>query len=159
LPIAAPQTPMGDVATLILEDHARIRRLFAGLETAGDDPRRLSAIWQELSGRLLAHLSAEEEICYLPFTAGLADGSLARAELIDQAGDICSAAAEARLQDAGSPLWWLAVRAARDTTDRHIDFIESRLLPGFTEQVAEQARRTLGDQWTGFTDAISRDSA
>ncbi|MGI9006799.1 MAG: hemerythrin domain-containing protein [Streptosporangiaceae bacterium] len=115
----------GDITGQILADHARIRRLFAALGDAArcDDPAwarwMLSEAWQRAAALLEAHCDAGEEICY----PALHDGRRAAAARIDDAiadhGDIREAAAEARLQDVGSPAWWRAVTAAITATQDH----------------------------------------
>ncbi|MBV9450513.1 MAG: hemerythrin domain-containing protein [Streptosporangiaceae bacterium] len=148
---------MADIVTLVMADHARIRRLFAELETARDSPSRLPIVWTELAGCLEAHLDASEEITYLPLFADSTTGDEDRRQLADQDADIREAVAEARLQPAGSRLWWLVVSAAQTAVDRRIDAIESVPLRRFRQQAPEHAREALGRQWIRFMAALDGD--
>lgn len=150
---------MADIVTLVLEDHARIRRMFAELDEARGDTVRLRRLWPELAWLLTAHVDAAEEIVCLPV---LADGPGNPAALRDVIGihdDLRETVAEARLQPAGSPGWWLAVRAARAAADQHIEVIESGPLPRFRRQAPERVRAILGSHWTAFMTALRCDSS
>ncbi len=148
---------MADIVTLILADHARIRRLFTELEIVRDSPSLLQMVWTELAGCLQAHLDAAEEITYLPLFSDATRGPEDRRELADQDADIREAMAEACLQPTGSRLWWVAVRAAQMTVDRHIDAIESGPLPRFRQQAPDHVQEALGHQWTHFMAALEGD--
>jgi hypothetical protein len=146
-----------DLVGLILGDHARIARLFDELEGAADSPARLAALWTELCEVLLAHLGAFEEILFLPLLGAVPDRSLSMRDLSAEKLDILDAVAEARLQQAGSPLWWLAVRAAHAAADRHISSVESGVLPRFGHQTPEWTRREMAHQWNRFMADLSSD--
>lgn len=146
-----------DIVTLLLDDHARVRRLFAELDAAGDCPARLSALWEELAGILLAHLEAAKEICYLPLFDAVLDTSLTVDELSAHKEDACQAVVEARLHEPGSPMWWLAVRAARDAAGRHFRSVESGPLPDL-RRIPEQTRRALARQWKRYLSDLVHDS-
>lgn len=142
-----------DIVTLILEDHARIRDLFAELHGEGhqgeDRPPPPAALWTELASLLLTHLHAAEEICYLPFLRSASDLGPSIRELGAHKDDACDAVADARLRAVGSAQWWLAARAARAAADQHADCAESRLLPK-ARQLPEDTRRMLGRAWRQF---------
>lgn len=147
---------MTDIVTVVLADHARIRRLLKEL-TADSEPRsRLATLWAELAWLLEAHVDAAREISYLPLT----DSALRRSmrEAADDDADIREAVAEARFHRAGSPQWRLAFRAVQTAAERHIDTNESELLPNLRRQTSAQTRLNLGRQWTGFMAARRRDS-
>lgn len=118
---------------------------------------RLSALWREIAALAMADVQAAEEICYLPFLDGMADKWLTIRELGAAKDDICDAVADAQLRQAGSAVWWLAVRAARSAADRHMDCVESRLLPRARQQLRERSRRALGLQWKQFLADLGRD--
>jgi len=147
---------MTDIITVVLADHARLRRLLGEVSTAGEPSSRLATLWAELAWLLEAHVDAEREITYLPLT----DIAMRRnmREASDDDADIREAVAEARFHRAGSPRWRLAFRAVQAAADRHIDVTESGLLPTLRQQVSEQARLALGQQWTQLMDARRRDS-
>lgn len=149
---------MADIVTLVLEDHARMRRMFAELDDVCGGTVRLRRLWHELAWLLTAHVGAAEEICCLPFLADEPGGAAAIREIAASHDDIREAVAEARLRPAGSHGWWMAVRAARAAADQHIDVIESGPLPRFRRRTPEQVRALLGRQWLAFTTALQRDS-
>jgi hemerythrin HHE cation binding domain-containing protein len=147
---------MTDIITVVLADHARIRRLLKEL-TAECEPRsRLATLWAELAWLLEAHVDAAREITYLPLT----DIALRRnmREAADDDADIREAVAEAKIHRAGSARWRLAFRAVEAAADRYIDVTESGLLPMFRQQMSEQTRLALGQQWIQLMDARRRDS-
>lgn len=148
---------MVDIVTLILADHARIRRLFTELEIVADSPSLLQMVWTELAGCLQAHLDAAEEITYLPLFGDATSGPEDRRELADQDDDIREAMAEAHLQPTGSRLWWVAVRAARIAAEQRIDAMESGPLQRFRQQAPEHVQEALGHQWTRFMAAVGGD--
>ncbi len=148
---------LDDLVGLILRDHARIVRLFGDLEGAADSPVRLATLWTELCEVLLAHLGAFEEISFLPLLCAAPDRSMSTRDLRAQKLDTLDAVAEARLQQVGSPLWWLAVRAARTATDRHISCVETDWLPHFGQQTPERTKAALGYQWERFVADLGRD--
>jgi hypothetical protein len=137
-----------DIITLILEDHARIRGLFA--ELSGEELRPSpAAVWAELGPLLLAHLQAAEEICYLPFLDGAADRRASIGQLCALKDDACDAVADVRLREPESVSWWLAVRAAQAAAYRHAECVESLLLPR-GRLLPEDSRRMLGRAWRRF---------
>lgn len=139
---------MPDIVDLILAEHARIGRLFAGLYSAEkeqDAGARLSTVWADLAGLLETHVAATREICYLTL---LGDGDNRR--LTADLDDIAEAVAEARLQPTGSRLWWLAVRAARAAAIGYIDDVESGPVPQMRRLVPQERRLILGSQWQAF---------
>jgi hypothetical protein len=148
---------MNDIVGLVLGDHDRVCRLFEELERGGGSPARLAALWAELSGVLLAHFDAVEEIISLPLIGTAADSSPTMRNLRDQKNDICDAVSEARLHEAGSSQWWLAVRAAHMAADLHISFVETGPLLRFRRQTPERTRQELGRQWDQFMADLSSD--
>ena len=148
---------MDDLVGLVLADHARIGRLFEELEGSADNLARLTALWAELSWSLLAHIAAFEEICQLPLLHTVPDSSLTMEDISAQKLDICDAVAGARLQQAGSPQWWQAVRAAHAAADQHISSTEAGPLRRFAQRAPESTRQELGRQWTRFMADLSGD--
>lgn len=148
---------MDDLLGIVRDDHARITRLFEELKAAADNPARLAALWAQLSGVLLAHVSAFEEICKLPLLQAVPDGAASRRDLGAQNRDICEAVAEAGLAPAGSTQWWLAVHAAQAAVDEHMSSVEAGPLPRFAQRAPESVRRELGRQWKGYMAALADD--
>lgn len=144
---------MPDIVDLILADHARIRRLFAELDRAGREEEALpglGAVWADLAGLLEAHAAATREICFLTLASDAVDDS-GSADL----DDVIEAVAEARLQPAGSRLWWRAVRAARAAETAHDD--TEPVLDALRRQLTREQREVLGRQWEAFVAARASD--
>lgn len=141
---------MDDLLGLVRDDHARISRLFEELTAVADDPARLAGLWAQLSGMLLAHVSAFEEICKLPLAQAVSESTAIRHELGAQNLDICEAVTEAGLATAGSTRWWLAVRAAETAVGEHVSSVEAGPLPRFAQRTPESVRRDLGQQWREY---------
>lgn len=154
------RTRMTDIVDLIRADHARIRGLLTGLEDAcRASPAEFRRAWEELAGLLEAHISAAEEIGYLPILACAANAPMRYTELTADHDDIREAVAEARLSPVGSRSWWLAVHAARTTAVRHIDALEATLLGQFLQHAPPQTRQVLAGQWQAFTAALALDAS
>lgn len=143
-----------DIIALIAEEHARICHLFAELEEAElqEEEHRNSpaALWAKLAALLPRYLQAAAEICYIPFLDGAADEGPVIRNLRADRDDIRDAVADAGLREAESVPWWLAVHAARAAADRHVDCVESGLLPRARQQLSAERRRALGRQWRQF---------
>jgi|GraSoiStandDraft_48_1057284.scaffolds.fasta_scaffold136914_2 hypothetical protein len=152
---------MPDIVELILADHMRIRELLGGLgDMAGDgEPGddRLAKEWEVLAGLLEVHLDAAEEIAYPALFSGPAHGARPMAQVVADHADVREAMDEARLHPAGSPLWWLAIRAARAAAISHIDAVESGPLARFRWETSPREREILGRQWVGFVTARASD--
>ena len=152
---------MADIVELILADHGLIRRLLAELDATwqradgtGPGPA-LPYLWQTLAALLEAHLGTAEEIGFLALfdQAATTERNSARGTH----DDIREALGEARLHPAGSPLWRLAVLAARAGALEHIHDLESGPLARFQRDVSPQIRETLGRQWLAFAAALDAD--
>lgn len=161
---------MTDVIDLIMEDHARIQRLFAALyssaryraQLAGAGERRtghrmLSETWARLSLLLELHIDAEEEICY-PAACAPRRRDAAIEASFDDHRDIREVLAEARLRETDSLPWWRAVAAAHTASSRHFRAEEEHVLPVFRRS-KPGLREILGRQWAAFTRARLRDLA
>jgi hypothetical protein len=152
---------MADVVDLIVADHVRIREMFAGLDRLLADPDPAGTLlspfpaWEALAALMGSHLAAEEEICRLVVPGR----SPAAGQAAAAAFDIREAVSEARLHAPGSPLWRLAVRAARTAADRHITGLEAGALARFRRRLSPHDRHLLACQWQEFVTARASDGA
>ena len=150
---------MADIIEMILIDHRRIRCLTAVLEMAHGHwlgPHRnwaLTSVWDQLVDLLEMHTSAEEEICYLPMFGRSESAGGRLADAVADHADIREAADEARLQPAGSALWWLAVDSALSACADHLSREESGVLAAFADRAGPALRQALGHQWSAFRTA------
>jgi Hemerythrin HHE cation binding domain len=150
---------MTDIIELVLSDHRRIRQLQKALhDTARYDPGgrpggALARMWDGLARVIELHLSAEQEICWLPMCGTGPRGREQIAAAAAGAADITAAIGEARLQPAGSPIWWRAVRDALSTCAAQFGREEHAILADFARHAAWPTRDQLGHQWLAFTAA------
>ena len=128
---------MTDITELILDDHRRIRQLRQALhDTARDGPRAapggaLAEVWDTLAQLIELHLSAEQEICWLPMCGTSPPGRQQLAAAAAAAADITAAIGEARLQPTGAPCWQLAVNDALAACAAQFRQEEDHILPRF----------------------------
>jgi len=150
---------MTDITELVLGDHRRIRQLREALhDTARSAPGggpggALARMWHGLAGVIELHLSAEQEICWLPMCGTGPRGREQIAAAAADAADITAAIGEARLQPAGSPIWWRAVNDALATCATQFGREEDGILADFARHAARPTRDQLGRQWLAFTAA------
>jgi Hemerythrin HHE cation binding domain len=153
-------TPHGrlpaDVIDLIMADHRRVRRLCEVLDDAAlrgpavGSGWALVEVWSRLAELLEAHMSAEEEICYLPMSRSGSVPPERRWEAVADHGDIREAIGEARLQLAGSTVWWSAARAVLAASADHLDREERGMIAGWLPRLTTDRRLELGSQWLAF---------
>jgi Hemerythrin HHE cation binding domain len=154
---------MTDIIELVLDDHRRIRRLREALHDtarygAGTGPGGgLAGAWDRLAGLIELHLSAEQEICWLPMCGTGPRGREQIAAAAAAAADIMAAIGESRLQPAGSPCWWLAVNDALSACAAQLGWEENVILSGFARRADRPPRDQLGRQWLAYTAAARLD--
>jgi Hemerythrin HHE cation binding domain len=150
---------MTDIIELVLDDHRRIRQLREALHDAarhdagGGPGGALARMWHGLAGAIELHLSAEQEICWLPMCGTGPRGREQIAAAAADAADITAAIGEARLQPAGSPIWWRAVNDALATCAAQFGREEDGILADFARHAAWPTRDHLGHLWLAFTAA------
>lgn len=146
-----------DITSLILEQHAEQRQLFALLdEIDRGDTRSLGAIWAQLRDFLESHAEAEERFFYpqlLKVGKGATDSDSADDETTDAIGDhnkIRDAIAQAEQQDVGSDAWFKAVDSARKENSDHMAEEERQALADFRRHADRETRHRLGLQFATF---------
>jgi hypothetical protein len=150
---------MADIIDLILRDHQRIRRLTAARGQARCHPQgpppawAIADTWDQLAGLLEMHTSAEEEICYLPLSSSCPAVARQMEDACADHADIREAAAEARLQPAGSAPWWRAAGFALAACTSHLNHEENHVLAAFARCADPALRQMLGHQWMAFCTA------
>lgn len=132
-----------DITTVILDEHAEQRRLFAMLQEIGDrDQRALAAVWQRLRDLLETHAEAEERVFYpqlLRAGKGAADADSAQEETkdaIEDHNDIRDAGAAVAAEQLGSTAWFAALAKLDEANGDHM---------------AEEERQGLADMRVNFT--------
>lgn len=150
---------MRDIIAVVRADYRRIRHMQEALHDAGrycSDPcsrRVLASVWNRLAFLIEMNADAEEEICHLPMFGTSPQALDQIQDAVADLGEIRAAIDEARLQPAGSVIWWRAVRAALSASARHCDRQEGGVLAEFRRRAARSRREKLADQWLAFTSA------
>jgi hypothetical protein len=136
-----------DVTALILADHATLRRGFAMLDDAHDDPAALAAVWKGLARMLDVHADCEE--VFYPHLLRVGDDG-AEDETDDAVRDhdeIRDAVHAAEQHEVGTGEWWTAVKKARVENDDHLAEEEHDALPDFRRNAPDELRARLAVQW------------
>ncbi len=146
---------MTDIIELLLADHRRIRRLRQALHDTARDGAGAGpgGTWARLAWVIELHLSAEQEICWLPMCGTGPRGREQIAAAAAEAADIMAAIGESRLRPAGSPCWWRAVNDALSACVAQLRREEDGILAGFARRADWSVREQLGRQWLAYTAA------
>jgi Hemerythrin HHE cation binding domain len=156
---------MADIIDMILSDHQQIRSLTARLARVHRHPPQfrpgcaVGGLWDQLADLLDMHTRAEEEICFLPMFSSGRPGAGRLDDAVAEHADIREAAEEARLQPAGSALWWLAVNSALSACADHLNREEIGVLAAFASRADPALRQAMGRQWSAFRAAWTLDAA
>lgn len=146
-----------DITTLILDDHAEQRRLFAMIEQIDrDDHESLAAIWGRLGTFLEVHARAEEEVFYpalLAVGAGAGGFATPEDETEDAIADhnaIRDAVAEVARHAVGSGDWFQAVARANEANSDHMAEEEREGLTDVRQQTDPGRRHALAVAFAAF---------
>ncbi|HEY0888602.1 MAG TPA: hemerythrin domain-containing protein [Nocardioides sp.] len=137
----AARLPEGDVVRILLEQHARIRELFAEVTTASGDARE--GVFHELRVLLAVHETAEEMVLR-PVSGEFAD-EVAAARNQEEA-DATEALAELEKLDLGSPEFLTRIAALRESVIRHAEAEEHEEFPLVLAHCDDAMRQRLGKQ-------------
>ncbi len=146
-----------DINTLILEDHAEQRRLFAQLEEIGSGhPEALGPIWQRLRALLDTHAEAEERFFYptvLKVGHGANDAKGLEDEVedaIDDHNEIRDTAAKVDAEELGSPAWFQALGACNVANSKHMGEEERQGMTDMREHSSPDERHALAVRFAAF---------
>ncbi len=136
----AAQLPEGDVVRILLEQHARIRELFADVSSAEGDHKKHS--FDELRALLAVHETAEEMVLR-PVSKKAAGDSVveARNHEEEEANKIL---AELEKMDVSSPDFDAKLAAFQKDVDEHAEKEESEEFPHILRTVDEGERAKMG---------------
>ncbi|WNI19428.1 hemerythrin domain-containing protein [Actinacidiphila sp. ITFR-21] len=139
---AAAMLPNGDVVALLLEQHARIRGLFA--EIAGADAGDRKRSFDELRALLAVHEAAEELVVrpVAEKTAGEAEAD-ARNQEEKEAGEVLR---KLEGMDVADPEFLRAVAEFEQAVSAHADHEEQEEFPAIVAQRTVAQRGTMGDR-------------
>ncbi len=145
-----------DITQRILADHEEQRRMFALLDELGNDPERLTPVWQRLAVLLEVHADAEERLFYprLLSVGEGADGAPSATEetkdSIRDHNDIRDGIRRAGQHPVGSTGWWQAVSDTRVANSDHMAEEEREALADFRRHASPQVRYELGIEFAVY---------
>ncbi|MFC4033188.1 hemerythrin domain-containing protein [Streptomyces polygonati] len=139
---AAAMLPSGDVVALLLEQHARIRGLFAEIAVADPDGRKRA--FDELRALLAVHEAAEELIVrpMAQKTAGEAEAEARNAEEKEAAKVL----KQLEGMDVTSAEFLRTMAEFEQAVSAHAEHEEQEEFPAIVAQCTVLQRRTMGDR-------------
>lgn len=136
-----------DIATIILEQHAEQRRMFAWLDEIGDDDRKtLSALWHRLEILLETHADGEERYLYPVLLRHAHYRDEVSSEVKDAVKDhneIRDGIRDVRGCDTGTPEWRKAVASTRRANSDHMAEEEREDLPATRRLLSLEDRHRI----------------
>jgi hypothetical protein len=139
---AAAQLPQGDVVALLLEQHARIRDLFAEVRNGRGEDRRQA--FDELRALLAVHETAEE-LVVRPVAKKTAGAEEAEARNHEEA-EATKVLKELEGMDLSSPEFERLIAEFEQAVSDHADHEESEEFPALVTQCDDEQRRTMGER-------------
>lgn len=136
----AAELPEGDVVRVLLEQHARIRELFADVKTAEGEHKRHA--FDELRALLAVHETAEEMVLR-PVTARTAGQAVVDARNQEEA-DANEVLKNLERLDVDSPDFDQMLDDFESAVDDHAEAEESEEFPTVLADCDEEQRRTMG---------------
>jgi hemerythrin superfamily protein len=136
----AAQLPEGDVIRILLEQHARIRELFADVTTAEGDHK--SQAFDELRALLAVHETAEEMVLR-PVTEKAGAESVAKARNQEEA-EANEVLKELEKMDVASADFDAKLASFEKSVDEHAEKEESEEFPTILSSCDEEERATMG---------------
>jgi hypothetical protein len=138
--ITAAMLPDDDVVGILLEQHARIRELFA--EVRGASGRERFDLFNELRALLAIHETAEQ-IVLRPNTAKRADQSIADARTQEEV-DATKALAELEHLNVDSPAFAASFAEFEKSVTEHAEAEETKEFPAIIRDYTVEERQRLG---------------
>lgn len=138
----AAELPEGDVIRVLLDQHARVRELFADVKSAEGDHKQHA--FDELRALLAVHETAEEMVLR-PVTAKTAGQQVvdARNEEEAEANEVLK---ELEKLDVGSADFDEKLASFEKAVDDHAEAEESQEFPAILDQCDEKQRESMGKQ-------------
>lgn len=138
---AAAQYPEGDIVRLLLEQHARIRTLFADLRDAGGR-EEVADIFAELRMLLVVHETAEQIVVH-PVSKELAGADVTRAR-IDEEAEATKLLAELEKLDPMTPEFEADLGRLEAAVDQHAEAEEHEEFPVLVNGCPAEQRQHMG---------------
>ena len=134
------QLPKGDVVRLLLDQHTRIRELFAAVGSSAGE--RKKELFDELRGLLAVHETAEE-LVVRPMTRTAGGKAIADARNEEEA-EATKVLAELESLDVSDPDFDVRLKALETDVLQHAEAEEAEELPLLLEAYNEEVRRVMG---------------
>jgi len=139
---AAAELPNGDVVALLLEQHARIRGLFAEIAVADADGRKRA--FDDLRALLAVH-EAAEELIVRPVAAKTA-GKQEAQDRNEEEREAARILKQLEGMDVASPEFLRTIAEFEQAIGTHADHEEQEEFPALVAQCTVLQRRTMGDR-------------
>jgi len=136
----AAELPEGDVIRVLLQQHARIRELFADVKTADGDHKQHA--FDELRALLAVHETAEEMVLR-PVTKKTAGDDVADARNKEEA-EANEVLAQLEKLDVGGTEFDTRLMEFEKAVDEHAEAEESQEFPAILSQCDDDQRQTMG---------------
>ena len=140
--VSAAQLPEGDVIRILLEQHARIRELFADVKSAEGDHRQHA--FDELRALLAVHETAEEMVLR-PVTRDVAGQAVFDAHLQEEA-EANEVLKHLESLDVTSADFAAELESFEAAVDQHAEAEETEEFPHVLSSCDEDKRRVMGTQ-------------
>lgn len=137
----AAQYPEGDIVRLLLEQHARIRTLFADVRSAGGR-EEVADLFAELRMLLVVHETAEQ-VVVRPVTKDLAGDGVAEARN-EEEHEATMLLAELEKLDPATPEFDAELGRLESAVDRHAESEEHDEFPALLNGCTAEQRRHMG---------------
>jgi hemerythrin superfamily protein len=138
----AAQLPQGDVIRILLEQHARIRELFADVRSAEGDHKQQA--FDELRALLAVHETAEEMVLR-PVSKEAAGEAVADARNHEES-EANEVLAELEKMDVSSAEFDLKLAEFQKSVEQHAENEESQEFPHILSSCDEDKRAKMGKQ-------------
>lgn len=136
----AAELPEGDVIRILLEQHARIRDLFAEVQRATGDVKQQK--FDELRALLAVHETAEE-LVLRPVSTDIAGKAVADARNHEES-EANKILAQLEKMDVTDPTFDARLAGFEQAVDKHADAEETEEFPRILERCNEDQRRGMG---------------
>ena len=139
----AAQLPEGDVIRILLEQHARVRELFAEVKTQSGEHKQHA--FDELRALLAVHETAEEMVLR-PVTSQFDAGKAVADARNEEEAEANKVLAELEDLDCASPEFDLLLAEFEASVSEHAENEESEEFSRVLAECDEDKRRTMGTQ-------------
>lgn len=143
----------GDIITLILKDHAPLKKLIKIMKNSDKDLSERQDAFEQFCPLLVAHAKSEEQVLY----AHLKEQDDLREEALE--GDVEHGLADQMVEEAmrtdDEDLWSARVKVLAELVEHHIEEEEEELLPDFRKNSEREERVELGEEYLAAKENIN----